>query len=43
MTPLKKGMSDKSTGLTNRVSLVRIQYRPPEIFRLFQGKMGIPD
>ena len=39
MTPLKKRMSEKSTGLTNRVSLVRIQYRPPEILG---GKEAFP-
>ena len=33
MTPLTKRMSEKSTGLTNRGSLVRAQYRPPEISR----------
>jgi len=42
MTPLKKGMTAKSTGFTSRVSLVRIQYRPPEIISDPQGKLGFP-
>lgn len=46
MTPLKKGMSEKSTGLTNRGSLVRDlppKYRYRSYVRIRpRGELAIP-